>query len=319
MTEELLNKALRVYPDTLSLLKEGWPTPLVRLRSECREGREVWAKLEFYNPFSRSVKDRPVWNMLRKAIEAGLKKPVVYEATSGNVGIALAALCNIFRLRLRAFLPRSPPPVTVKLLEILGAEVVETQYESITPEFWRWVAELAEREGALNLNQFENDANPEIHYETLARELVEQLEAVSRKPDYVLAGVGTSGHIYAIYKRLRERYGGSVKVVGVQPDPSSRIPGIKRIETGPKWLKQTELYMLFDISFEEAALGVIEVARREGLLVGLSSGAVYWAYKRLVEREGSGTYVLVFPDDIFKYVDSVHGVLHRASIFKAQP
>jgi len=311
MTDELLNKVLRVYPDTLSLLKDGWPTPLVRLKSECTGMREVWAKLEFYNPFSRSVKDRPVWNMLRKALEAGLKRPVVYEATSGNVGVALAALCNVFGLRLKAFLPRNPPPVTVKLLEIMGAEVLETQYESITPEFWKWVAELAERDGAFNLNQFENDANPEIHYETLAGELAEQLEAVGRKPDYVVAGIGTSGHIYAIYKRLRERYGRSVKIVGVQPALGSRIPGIKRVETGPKWLKHVELYELFDVSLEEAALGVVEVARREGLLIGLSSGAVYRAYKKMAEREWNGTYVLVFPDDIFKYVDSVHAVLHR--------
>jgi len=305
----LLNKVLRVYPDTLSLLKDGWPTPLVRLKSECRGDREVWAKLEFYNPFSRSVKDRPVWNMLRKALEAGLRRPVVYEATSGNVGIALAALCNIFGMKLKAFMPRDPPPVTVKLLEVLGAEVFVKQYETITPELWQWVAELAEKEGALNLNQFENDANPEIHYETLAKELIEQLEAVGRRPDYVVAGIGTSGHIYAIYKRLRERYGGSVKIVGVQPASGSRIPGIKRVETGPKWLKWVELYALFDVSFEEAALGVAEIARKEGLLVGLSSGAVYTAYKKLTEREGGGTYVLVFPDDIFKYVDSVHAAL----------
>jgi len=298
-----------MYPDTVSLLKDGWPTPLVRLRSECREGREVWAKLEFYNPFSRSVKDRPVWNMLRRVLEAGEGRRVVYEATSGNVGIALAALCNVYGLKLKAFLPRNPPPVTVKLLKILGAEVVETDYETITPEFWRWVAELAEKEEALNLNQFENNANPEIHYETLANEIVEQLEAIGRKPDYVVAGIGTSGHIYAIYKRLRERYGESVKVVGVQPAPGSRIPGIKRVETKPKWLRNVELYALFDVSFEEAALGVIEVARREGLLVGLSSGAVYQAYKRLSAREGGGTYVLVFPDDIFKYVDAVYAVL----------
>jgi len=309
MTDELLSKTFRMYPDTVSLLKDGWPTPLVRLRSECREGREVWAKLEFYNPFSRSVKDRPVWNMLRRVLEAGEGRRVVYEATSGNVGIALAALCNVYGLKLKAFLPRNPPPVTVKLLKILGAEVVETDYETITPEFWRWVAELAEKEEALNLNQFENNANPEIHYETLANEIVEQLEAIGRKPDYVVAGIGTSGHIYAIYKRLRERYGESVKVVGVQPAPGSRIPGIKRVETKPKWLRNVELYALFDVSFEEAALGVIEVARREGLLVGLSSGAVYQAYKRLSAREGGGTYVLVFPDDIFKYVDAVYAVL----------
>jgi len=153
----------------------------VRLKSECRDGVEVWAKLECYNPFSRSVKDRPVWNMLRRALEEDRVRRKLYEATSGNVGIALAALCNFYGLELTAFLPKKPPAVTLKLLRILGAGIIETDYETISPEFWRWVASLAERNRALNLNQFENDANPEVHYRTLANELIEQLEAVGKE------------------------------------------------------------------------------------------------------------------------------------------
>lgn len=290
---------------------DGWPTPLVRLRSECRNGVEVWAKLECYNPFSRSVKDRPVWNMLRKAFEEGKVKRKLYEATSGNVGVALAALCNFYGLELTAFMPKKPPATTLKLLKILGAKVVETEYETISPEFWRWVASLAEEEGALNLNQFENDANPEVHYRTLANELVEQLEAVGRRPNFVIAGIGTSGHIYAISKRLRERYGDSVRIVGVQPAPGSEIPGIKRVETRPKWLEMAKPDLIIDVSLEEAIEGVIAVARREGLLIGLSAGAVYRAYKRLVERGWRGVYVLVFPDDVFKYVDIIAEYLSR--------
>ncbi|RLE68739.1 MAG: hypothetical protein DRJ43_05055 [Thermoprotei archaeon] len=199
-----LNRNLRVYPSTMSLLVDNWPTPLVRLGSESGEGREVWAKLEFYNAFSRSVKDRPVWNMFRRALEEGRLKGKVYEATSGNVGISLASLCNIHGLEFTAFLPSPTPPVTEKILRIMGARIVKTDYETISPEFWQWVAKLARREGALNLNQFENDANPEAHYETLALEILEQLESIGRKPDFVIAGIGTSGHIYAISRRMRE-------------------------------------------------------------------------------------------------------------------
>jgi len=137
--------------------------------------------LECYNPFSRSVKDRPVWNMLRRALEEDRVRRKLYEATSGNVGIALAALCNFYGLELTAFLPKKPPAVTLKLLRILGAGIIETDYETISPEFWRWVASLAERNRALNLNQFENYANPEVHYRTLANELIEQLEAVGKE------------------------------------------------------------------------------------------------------------------------------------------
>ena len=86
-------KNLRVFEDAVSLLKDNWPTPLLKLKSETREGFEVWAKLEFYNPFSRSIKDRPVWLMLLRALEKNDFNSL-YEATSGNVGIALAALSN---------------------------------------------------------------------------------------------------------------------------------------------------------------------------------------------------------------------------------
>ncbi|RLF06277.1 MAG: cysteine synthase [Thermoprotei archaeon] len=316
MTEALqepLDKERKVYPGVISLLVEGWPTPLVRLKSECEDGLEVWAKLEYYNPFSRSVKDRPVWNMLRKAFEEGRVRRKVYEATSGNVGIALAALCNFYGLELTAFLPKKPPAITLKLLKILGARVVETEYETISREFWRWVASLAEEDGALNLNQFENDANPEVHYRTLAVELIEQLEAVGRKPDFAIAGIGTSGHIYAVSKRMRERYGGRVKIIGVQPAPGSRIPGIKRVETGPKWLEEARPDLIVDVSLEEAVEGVVKVARREGLLIGLSAGAVYHAYKKLAARGRRGVYVLIFPDDVFKYMDVLAERLAKSS------
>lgn len=299
--------SLKVYRDTVSLLTEGWPTPLVRLKTISTNDREAWAKLEFYNPFSRSVKDRPVWNMLRKAFRENVVVKKIYETSSGNVAISLAALCNIHNIDLTVFLPKFTPQSTKKILAILNAKYVETDYESIIPDFWRWVSEKASREGAINLNQFENDANPEIHYETLAREIIEQLESIGKKPDMVFAGIGTSGHIYAIWKRVRKKYGKSVKVIGVQPAKDSRIPGIKRIETGPKWISRVELDAIIDISREEAIEGVVRLARTEGLLVGLSSGAVYQAYRRY--HGGKGVAVLVFPDDIYKYIDIVYEYL----------
>jgi len=98
----------------------------------------------------------------------------------------------------------------------------------------------------------------------------------------VIAGIDTSGHIYAISKRMGEKYGDEVKIVGVQPAPGSRIPEIKRVEAKPKWLEKARPDRIVDISLEEAVEGVMIVARREGLLIGLSAGAVYQAYRRLV-------------------------------------
>ena len=285
----------------MSLLIDNWPTPMVMLETESDEKKEVWAKLEFYNAFSKSVKDRPVWNMLIKALEEGTLSNALEEATSGNVGISLACLSNIFGLKFTAYIPKPTPKATETLLKILGASVIRTEYQTINRHFWTEVNKHANEIGATNLNQFENDANFEVHYEITAKEIIEQLEAIGRIPDFVIAGIGTSGHIAGISKRLKERYGEQVKIIGVQPAPGSSIPGIKRIETKPKWLSMVKIDEIIDVSWEEAVRGVIEVARREGLLVGLSSGAVFQAYKKLSEKEG--VFVLVFPDDGFKYVE----------------
>jgi len=173
------------------------------------------------------------------------------------------------------------------------------------------VREHAKTVGATNLNQFENDANFEIHYEVTANEIIEQLESINRKPDFVIAGIGTSGHIAAISKRLRERYGDEVKVIGVQPSHNAVIPGIKRIVTNLKWLPIVKLDKIIEVSWEEAVKGVIEIAVNEGLLVGLSSGAVFQAYKKL--RESKGTFILVFPDDGFKYIEHFERYLRAYS------
>ena len=299
-SNEPLNREKRVYPDALSLLVDGWPTPLLRLRSECNERREVWAKLEFYNPFSHSVKDRTVWSMVVKAVEPCKKAGLVEEASSGNTGIALTCISNILGVKSRIYLPKPTPRTTEVILRMLGAEVVRTKYETIDRTFWDEVRRHAESLGFVNLNQFENDANPEVHYKYTGREIVEQLKAIGRKPDVLVAGIGTSGHIAGIARRLREEYGG-LKVVGVQPTPGSKIPGIKRVETEPTWLEEAGVDVLIDVSWREAVEGVREVAVREGVLIGLSSGAVYKAYKKI--RGEDGVYILVFPDDGFKYVE----------------
>jgi len=240
--------------------------------------------------------------MLIKALEEGTLYRVLEEASSGNVGIALTCLSNILGLNFTVYLPKPTPKTTEVLLKFLGANVVKTDYQTIDRKFWTEVSEHAKKIGATNLNQFENDANFEIHYETTAKEIIEQLEVIGRTPDFVIAGIGTSGHIAAISKRLKEKYDDHVKIIGVQPAPDSTIPGIKRVETGPKWLPMVKIDKIIDISWKEAVEGVVEVARKEGLLIGLSSGAVFQAYKRLAEKE-KGVFVLLFSDDGFKYVE----------------
>ncbi|MHA1665313.1 MAG: cysteine synthase family protein [Candidatus Njordarchaeales archaeon] len=294
-----------VFKDVISLMTGMWPTPLVKLSKISDNLFEVWAKLEFYNPFSHSIKDRPVWNMIKEAISAGVLKEKLYEATSGNVGIAMACLTNYLGKKFRAYLPKKATKVSEILIKMLGGEVIRTNFSTIDVSMVEYVQEEAKKDNASNLNQFMNDANYEAHLKYTAQELLEQIELIGIPPRAIIAGIGTSGHIAAISRKMKEKFGDDVKIIAVQPAKGSSIPGIKRVETKQKWLPLVKIDEIIDITKEESIAGVIELGRKEGLLIGLSSGAVYEAFKRVKEKYGKGLYVLVFPDDLFKYVDII--------------
>ena len=268
-----------------------------------------FAKLEFFNPFSRSIKDRTVFNMLLKALERGDINGTrrLFEASSGNTSISLAALSNVFGIEFRAYLPKPTPRATRVLLRVLGAEVVVTDFEVIDQSMVEFVREEAEKAGAVNLNQFENDDNFDAHYRFTAREIEEQLKSIGKEPDVVIAGIGTSGHIAGIAEYLKERY--DTRVIGVVPAKGEKIPGIKRLETLPKWYFRTEIDGIVEVTRNEAIEGAIRVARKDGLLIGLSSGAVVKAYEKVFGSLGEKTYVLIFPDDGFKYVEAFESYL----------
>ncbi len=302
----------KVFMNTLELIPNIWPTPLVKLNSLSDQNREVFGKLECFNPFSRSIKDRPVWNMIVKAFEKCIECGKLYEATSGNVGIAMASISNVLGIKFRVYLPEHTPDQTKTLLEILGAEIVETSFSAIDDKMVEYVKREAEKDNAINLNQFWNDDNFEAHYKYTAPELEKQLEVINRNPPKaIIAGVGTSGHISALSKYFKERYGEEVKVIGVVPAKGEKIPGIKRLETNPKWIKYVPLDRIVEVTRSEAIEKVLFLARNEGLMVGLSSGAVIRAYELIREEIGSGTYVLVFPDDVFKYIGIIRDYLRN--------
>ncbi|PLC67729.1 cysteine synthase [Vulcanisaeta sp. EB80] len=288
-----------VFPSVQDLVTGLWPTPLVRLE----HFGDVWAKLEFFNPLSRSIKDRTVFFLLHRFLNDGLYGGLVEEASSGNVAVALAALANIYGFRYRAYTTKHLPRTTEVLLRVLGAEVVKVDRDSIDEGFWRWVRDNANRDGAINLNQFENADNPEGHYYFTGGEIVEQFMSIGKRPRVLIAGIGTGGHVTGIARRLRDAFG-DVYVVGVEPAINNVIPGIKRLESGTRWAREV-VDEVIDVSLEEAVDGVIRVARSEGLLIGLSSGAVFQAFLKVRERLGDVTYLLIFPDDIYKYIDII--------------
>jgi cysteine synthase/O-phosphoserine sulfhydrylase/cystathionine beta-synthase len=297
---KLDKRMLRVYDDTLSLLVENWPTPLVRLKSFSSDYRGVYAKLESFNPFSNSVKDRIGWAMIMDALSRGALGDLLYEATSTNTGIALVSIVNALGRKIKLFIPKTIQRASDVFLRALGAEVARVPV-SLTVEAIAEVEASARRDGATHLNQFENDANFKVHLKYTAREIDQQLESIGIKPDYVIGGLGTSGHMSAISFYFKSKYGDSVKVVGVQPAQGHVIPGIRRVESGMKWIHMVEFDEIIDVTLDEAVEGAIEVARKEGLLIGLSSGAVFKAFRKLSPERGN--IVLIFPDSGYKYAE----------------
>ncbi|MCS7104397.1 MAG: pyridoxal-phosphate dependent enzyme [Thermofilaceae archaeon] len=303
--EEIKPSPMRTFNDTEELLYKNWPTPLVKLKSLSKGETRVWAKLEFYNPFSMSVKDRIGWAMFNECL-SGNHNPslVLYEATSTNTGMALAAMAAIRGLKVKLFLPSTIQKASDVLLTIMGAEVYRKP-KTLTVEFIDEVEEEARRTGGVHLNQFENDANFKVHLRYTAKELDLQVKSVQLKLKGIVGGLGTSGHMSAISLYFKSRYGEHVKVYGVQPAQGTFIPGIRRIETGVKWFHYVKFDKVVDVTPEEAVEHVLKIARSEGILIGLSSGAVTAAFERLKE-EGEleeGDYVLMYPDHGFKYIE----------------
>jgi len=296
--KDVLN--LKVYNSTIELLYKGWPTPLVKLNSLSTNGKIVWAKLEGLNPFSNSIKDRTAWSMLSDVLENGKLGHVIYEATSTNTGIALTSIANTLGIKTRLYIPKTIQKVSDIYLKVLGAEVVRLPV-NLTSEALKQVEVQARADNAMHLNQFENDANFKVHLKYTAREIDQQLQSIGLKPSCIIGSLGTSGHMSAISFYFKSKYGNDVKVVGVQPSKNEVIPGIRRIETGMKWIHWTKLDDVVDVTQKEAIEAAISIARREGLLIGLSAGAVVSAFNKIARD--NGVYVLIFPDTGYKYAE----------------
>lgn len=177
-------------------------------------------------------------------------------------------------------------------------------------EMVNYVAREASRDKALNLNQYTNDDNFRAHYRYTAPEIEKQLQTIKRSPPTaIIAGIGTSGHIAGIAEYFKEKYGDKVEIVGVVPAPGKKIPGIRRLETRPKWINQVRIDETVEVTQKQATEMTIMIVQREGFLIGLSSGTVAGAYLYVRNEYSPGTYMLIFPDDIYKYIDIISNYL----------
>lgn len=305
-----------VARDPRDLVMAGKPTPLVRLRLfEEGGGPSVWAKLEWYNPHSLSVKDRVAWMMLRLCLEEcrllGYKG--IVEASSSNTGIAIAALSNLIGVPAKIFLPATAPRENENILRLLGARV-ERSRMGVTTELLSLIKEEASRNHFYHPDQFNNDANLLAHMRYTARELLLQLRHAKVKPTSLVLASGTGGTASAVSFLLTNYYHKKPpRVFIVTPAPGESIEGVRRIETGVKWLPLVNVdYEVVEATRREALEGIMLTARLNGIIPGVSGGALATAIRRLWEKgslSGDDVVVTLIPDTGFKYPAAVREII----------
>ena len=289
-------------------------TPLVKINKLNQGGyAEIVAKLEMFNPMS-SIKDRIGKSMIEDAEKRGVLKEgsVIIEPTSGNTGIALAFIAASRGYRLLLTMPETMSIERRKLLKALGAEIVFTDGSRGMRGAIAKAEELArEISGSFIPQQFSNPANPEIHRQTTAEEIWRDTDG---KVDILVSGVGTGGTVTGISEVLKSRKP-SFKTIAVEPDGSPVLsggqPGLHKIQgigAGfvPDVLKMELLDEVFRVKDTDAGDTARALARQEGILVGISSGAALYAALQVSKREENRgkLIVVILPDTGERYLST---------------
>lgn len=286
-------------------------TPMVRLHNMINsEMAEVVAKLEFFNP-GGSVKDRISYNMIEEAEKQGVLKPggTIVEATSGNTGIGLAMVAAAKNYKIILVMPETMSLERQNLLKAYGAQLYLTAGEEGMNGSIKKAQELIrENTNYFMPSQFENPANPAVHRRTTALEILQQTEG---RIDAFVAGIGTGGTISGVGEVLKREMP-SVRIIGVEPQNSAVLNGgqpgahkIQGIGAGfvPKVLQRDLIDEIISVSDEDAYVQSVLLARKEGLMVGISAGAAVYGAIDVAKRLGEGKRVVVIlPDTGERYL-----------------
>jgi cysteine synthase A len=290
-------------------------TPLVKL-NRITEGVKpnIFVKLESFNP-GGSVKDRIAMNMILNAEEEGIidKDTTIVEPTSGNTGIGLALVCATKGYKLILTMPESVSVERRQILQAYGAEVVLIPKEGGMKASISKAEEISKERGKVFIpQQFKNQANPEIHRRTTAKEIFNDLEG---QVDGFVAGVGTGGTLTGVGEILKDRVGARFKVYAVEPKDSAILSGsdpgphkIQGIGAGfiPDVLNTNIYDKVITVEYNDAIITARKLAKLEGIFVGISSGACLWAtiYEAAKDFREGENLVALLPDGGEKYLST---------------
>lgn len=321
------NYTTRVYDSILDALpNQDNPSPLVRLQRLSPSATfSLWAKLEWLNPFG-SVKDRAAAELIADLESQGKLGPDhpnrgIVEPTSGNTGLSLAAIAAVKGYPMRAIVPQKVPDEKKALLRLAGAEV-DVVTDALCPV-------PGTEDGSIGLarsyaraqpdryvmpNQYENPANVRAHERTTGPEIWKQTDG---KVTHVFTSLGTAGTVTGLARYLKAR-NPAIKIITVQPTEGHDVPGLHNLsQIGVSKLYDPALIdEILEIPYELAYQRAAELFRREGLRAGPSSGLIFEGARRVAEREQVGFGVMIFCDDVFKYMSTM--VKHLPELAQAQ-
>jgi [CysO sulfur-carrier protein]-thiocarboxylate-dependent cysteine synthase len=278
-------------------------TPLVELTRLSPEGVRLYAKLEGQNP-TGSIKDRVAKAMIEAAEASGELEPgrELLEPTSGNTGISLAMVARVKGYRLTCVVPENVTEERLKLLRLLGAELILSPGAEGSNGAVTLALELAERDPRYYLPfQYGNDANPRAHYEGTGAEIAAELDRV----DVLVAGLGTGGTLMGVGRRLREQFA-DVVVAAAEPLPGDPVLGLRSLEDGyvPPILDVDQLDRKILVSNTDSVAGMRVLLEREAIFAGVSSGGVLHVARRLAEELDEGVVVAILADAGWKYLSA---------------
>ena len=279
-------------------------TPMVELSQlSVNKNVTIYGKLEGTNP-GGSVKDRAAYGMIKGAIERGeiTKGTKLIEATSGNTGIALAMIANLFGIDIELVMPEDATRERVLTMQAFGAKVILTPKAQSMEGSIDYANEQVQKGGYLMLNQFANPDNPAMHYKTTGPEIWRD---TAGKVTHFVSSMGTTGTIMGVSKFLKEK-NHNIQIVGCQPTEGSRIPGIRKWQEAylPKIFDRSRIDRVIDIAEKDARIMAKRLAKEEAVFSGMSSGGAVHAAIELSKELTSGLIVCIICDRGDRYLSS---------------